>query len=125
AISPIFFTFVLLTGLVWATTTPSQTAAPTAKKKRKRKSSAKSAAHTSTPKVMDAEVSSLSAASSKHFVATAATPSKTFRPSVRRRSSRGLWDEPTYADSTLGDNVDGEDLDVRRAAVEALGPLNG
>jgi penicillin-binding protein 2 len=25
----------------------------------------------------------------------------------------------------LGDNVDGEDLDVRRAAVDALGPLNG
>ena len=43
----------------------------------------------------------------------------------RRRPVRGLWDEPTYADSTLGDNVDGEDLEVRRAAVEALGPFNG
>ncbi len=37
----------------------------------------------------------------------------------------GPWTEPTYADSTLGDNVDGEDLDVRRAAVEALNGLNG
>jgi len=37
----------------------------------------------------------------------------------------GPWTEPTYADSTLGDNVDGEDLDVRRAAVEALGRFNG
>src|ERR1700693_1393566 len=37
----------------------------------------------------------------------------------------GPWTEPTYADSTLGDNVDGEDLDIRRAAVEALGPYNG
>jgi penicillin-binding protein 2 len=37
----------------------------------------------------------------------------------------GPWTEPTYADSTLGDNVDGEDLEVRRAAVEALGPYNG
>lgn len=37
----------------------------------------------------------------------------------------GPWTVPTYADSTLGDNVDGEDLDVRRAAVEALGPYNG
>lgn len=37
----------------------------------------------------------------------------------------GPWDVPTYADSTLGDNVDGEDLEVRRAAVEALGPFNG
>jgi len=37
----------------------------------------------------------------------------------------GPWTEPTYADSTNGDNIDGEDLDVRRAAVEALGPYNG
>lgn len=37
----------------------------------------------------------------------------------------GPWTEPTYADSTLGDNVDGEDLNIRRAAVEALGSFNG
>ena len=37
----------------------------------------------------------------------------------------GPWTEPTYADSTAGDNPDGEDLDVRRAAVDALGPYNG
>jgi len=37
----------------------------------------------------------------------------------------GPWTEPTYADSTEGDNVDGEDLDVRRAAVSALGSYNG
>lgn len=37
----------------------------------------------------------------------------------------GPWTEPTYADSTNGDNVDGEELEVRRAAVEALGPYNG
>jgi beta-lactamase class D len=35
------------------------------------------------------------------------------------------WDEPTFANSTVGDNVDGEDLAVRRAAVEALGQFNG
>lgn len=35
------------------------------------------------------------------------------------------WTEPTYADSTAGDTVDGEDLAVRRAAVSALGPYNG
>ena len=54
--------------------------------------------------------------------------------SVRARSlrhRRGLhifanpWTEPTYADSTVGDNVDGEDLTVRKAAVDALGPYNG
>jgi hypothetical protein len=37
----------------------------------------------------------------------------------------GPWTSPTYADSTFGDNVDGEDLDIRRAAVDALGQYNG
>jgi cell division protein FtsI/penicillin-binding protein 2 len=37
----------------------------------------------------------------------------------------GPWTEPTFADSTVGDNVDGEDLGIRRAAVQALGPYNG
>jgi len=37
----------------------------------------------------------------------------------------GPWTEPTYADSTEGDNVDGEELEIRRAAVEALGQYNG
>ena len=37
----------------------------------------------------------------------------------------GPWTEPTYADSTNGDNVDGEDLEIRRAAVESLGAYNG
>jgi cell division protein FtsI/penicillin-binding protein 2 len=37
----------------------------------------------------------------------------------------GPWLEPTFADSTQGDRIDGEDLEVRRAAVEALGDYNG
>lgn len=37
----------------------------------------------------------------------------------------GPWTKPTFADSTDGDNIDGEDLTIRRAAVEALGPYNG
>ncbi|MBC7927121.1 MAG: penicillin-binding protein [Bryobacteraceae bacterium] len=52
---------------------------------------------------------------------------------LRRVSTRGAgnfvaggpWLEPTFADSTLGDNIDGEDLAVRRAAVDALGAFNG
>jgi cell division protein FtsI/penicillin-binding protein 2 len=47
---------------------------------------------------------------------------------VRRRRptvTGGPWKSPTYADSTVNDNVDGEDLEIRRAAVEALGPYNG
>jgi penicillin-binding protein 2 len=35
------------------------------------------------------------------------------------------WTEPTFADSTSNDFIDGEDLTVRRAAVDALGPYNG
>lgn len=49
------------------------------------------------------------------------TRTKTSAPIIRG----GPWTEPTYADSTAGDNVDGEDLEVRRTAVEALGPYNG
>ena len=37
----------------------------------------------------------------------------------------GPWTSPTYADSTDGDNVDGEDLEIRRAAVDSLGQYNG
>jgi len=50
------------------------------------------------------------------------------KPTVtrRRRVARySPWDTPTFADSTWGDVVDGEDLTVRRAAVQALGPYNG
>ncbi len=43
----------------------------------------------------------------------------------KRRVYVQTWDEPTYKDSVSNDKVDGEDLTVRRAAVEALGPLNG
>lgn len=54
-----------------------------------------------------------------------ASYTKTTRPTRRRRVAYSPWDTPTYADSTLGDMVDGEDLVVRRAAVEALGSYNG
>ena len=51
--------------------------------------------------------------------------------SARRRGRGRLhvffnpWTEPTYSDSTVGDSVDGEDLVVRKASVDALGPYNG
>src|ERR1700737_3291539 len=44
---------------------------------------------------------------------------------LKKHSSRSPWTSPTFADSTEGDSVDGEDLVVRRAAVAALGPYNG
>jgi cell division protein FtsI/penicillin-binding protein 2 len=58
---------------------------------------------------------------------TAATVTQvsTTRKLRHHKSRYSPWTEPTYADSTAGDNVDGEDLAVRRAAVEALGQFNG
>jgi cell division protein FtsI/penicillin-binding protein 2 len=44
---------------------------------------------------------------------------------LKKKSLRSPWTSPTFADSTEGDSVDGEDLMVRRAAVAALGPYNG
>jgi len=42
-----------------------------------------------------------------------------------RRAYYNPWTEPSFADSTQGDIIDGDDLTVRRAAVEALGGYNG
>ncbi|HMF75768.1 MAG TPA: penicillin-binding transpeptidase domain-containing protein [Bryobacteraceae bacterium] len=56
---------------------------------------------------------------------------KAIRPTgvvATRRARRALWSpwtEPTYADSVVGDNIEGDDLVVRQAAAEALGPYNG
>ncbi len=44
---------------------------------------------------------------------------------VRIRPATGPWHVPTYANSTEGDQYDGDDFLVRRAAVDALGGLNG
>jgi penicillin-binding protein 2 len=126
-IFPLLLIIALFTGIVLATTTAPETPVPRSKKKKKRKSVAKSAtsSNAATAKPVVAKVVSVS--TTKQFTGTVASSSSTFRPTVRRRRRPvySEWDEPTYADSTLGDNVDGEDLEVRRAAVEALGPLNG
>ncbi len=61
----------------------------------------------------------------KHPIAAAATLTRVSTIRRVRRRVYSPWDAPTYADSTSGDNVDGDDLTVRRAAVEALGPFNG
>ena len=50
----------------------------------------------------------------------------TRRTASRRPVYRGdVWKVASFADSTSGDSVEGEDLIVRRAAVDALGPYNG
>ena len=45
----------------------------------------------------------------------------------RQRNSpySGFWTVPNFADATEGDVIDGEDLTIRRAAVEALNGMNG
>jgi len=61
-------------------------------------------------------------------VSAKATPAALTRRTARRSRVRHIfspWTEPTYANSTTGDRVEGEDMVVRRAAVEALGPYNG
>src|SRR6266849_296237 len=112
-----FAVTALFTGIVLAATT-SETPTTQAKKKKKKK----------TPKTTVTVYSGKTAAtkvvprSVRTVSTTTILPKSTTR---RRRPVYSQWDEPTYADSTVGDNVDGEDLEVRRAAVEALGPLNG
>lgn len=64
----------------------------------------------------------------KSVISKRRTPAALTSRVSRRRARRvrfNPWTVPTYADSTSGDRVDGEDLSVRRAAVEALGPYNG
>lgn len=59
---------------------------------------------------------------------TAAAPrlqTASLRRRVHRRVFFNPWTEPTFADSTVGDNVAGEDFAVRKAAIDALGPYNG
>jgi penicillin-binding protein 2 len=61
----------------------------------------------------------------KTLVATVHRPAGHLSKLPKQRYVNGSWTSPTFADSTEGDSVDGEDLMVRRAAVEALGPYNG
>lgn len=58
-------------------------------------------------------------------VASKAAVAASLTRTPRRRVWVQTWDEPTYKDSTLGDQTEGEDPVVRKAAVEALGPFNG
>jgi len=76
-----------------------------------------SAAATTTPKKKKRTHASAQSATVTRVSAT--------RRVRHRRAAYSPWTEPTFADSTVGDNVDGEDLAVRRAAVDALGSFNG
>src|SRR5436305_12275629 len=60
-----------------------------------------------------------------NYVPTVHHPASHLSRLPKKRYVFSPWTEPTFADSTAGDLVDGEDLVVRRAAVQALGPFNG
>lgn len=65
----------------------------------------------------------VSVATTTRATTSAATTTRSTTPAAVIRG--GPWLEPTFADSTDGDRIDGEDLVVRRAAVDALGQYNG
>ena len=58
-------------------------------------------------------------------IAAPIAPVITVARKTTARTLRGPWRVPTYADSTEGDRIEGEDPTVRRAALDALGKLNG
>jgi penicillin-binding protein 2 len=64
-----------------------------------------------------------------HTPASATAVKAAVAPAAAAKSKkRGwvqTWDEPTFAESASGDDTTGEDLTVRSAAIEALGPYNG
>jgi penicillin-binding protein 2 len=120
------------------TTTPP--AAPAAKKST---TTAKTPAKTSAKKKAAARPAAAKTATRNPAKPATATPTgkSVVKPAVatsraavvpasrttRRKVTRWVqtWDEPTFKDSTDGDAIEGEDLEVRKAAVEALGPYNG
>lgn len=110
--------------LLEAQTNPPQTAV--AKKHRRRHRRPGTAA--SSTVVTSASGRTVARTTTQAGVIHTATGSTLKVASARRRRHRvyaSPWTEPTYADSTVGDSVDGEDLVVRKAAIDALGPYNG
>ncbi|MBI3208109.1 MAG: penicillin-binding protein, partial [Candidatus Solibacter usitatus] len=83
--------------------------------------SAKPVASKSAPKASSTQ-GAKAKAPAKKSVTSSNVKAAAFRPVGVKG---GPWKEPTFADSVSGDYVDGEDLQVRRAAVDALGPYNG
>ncbi len=104
---------VLAMGSLLGAQTPPTQASAAAKKHRKKKHRRPVAAETT----LQAGV-----------IHTDAAPNVKVATARRRRGHHVFvnpWTEPTYADSTVGDSVEGEDLIVRKAAIDALGPYNG
>jgi beta-lactamase class D len=121
------FSFALILGLVSAVTaqttvqTKTTAAQTTGHKKKKKKSTGKAAATAVRPGAKAVAARSATPAPSTALTASAKGRTAT----ARRRGPVQTWDEPTYKDSTLGDRTEGDDAEIRKAAVEGLGPYNG
>ena len=136
-LSLIALSTLVCSGAFADTVTPPTAAPATGAAAKKSKAPAKTAARKKTPARPAATASHVPAktpaiATSKAPVKTAVATARTrvaVLPASRtaRRPVRWVqtWDEPTFKDSTDGDAIEGEDLEVRKAAVEALGPYNG
>lgn len=112
------FPFALIFSLILAAVAPAFSLTPTQKKKTSSK--------TTKARATSKRVARTSRTRSK--AKTLVSSKATVKSTTRRRTTRRYyspWDTPTFADSAFGDNVDGEDLTIRRAAVHALGPYNG
>jgi penicillin-binding protein 2 len=101
---------VLAAGLITCAALAATTTTTPSKTHKKKKSAAITAPH---------------AVTAPRAVTATARPLLTASAKPRQKGWVQTWDEPTYKDSTENDKVDGEDLNVRKAAVDALGPLNG
>jgi penicillin-binding protein 2 len=99
------------------------TSANPAPKKKKKATASKTAVHHAT-----AQTTAVKAAAAKPATSTSKATLVKASPTAAKTKKRGwvqTWDEPTFAESASGDDPTGEDLTVRSAAIEALGPYNG
>jgi penicillin-binding protein 2 len=64
-------------------------------------------------------------AQSKSPAATSVRKKKVVASAVRKKKAAPKYKPAPPVDPTEGDNVDGEDLEIRRAAVDAIGAMNG
>ena len=105
---------------------PGAAQAITPKKTSAKKTSAKKATVAKKPVVLKA--ASRSRQKGIPVLRKASLTARGQQPSrFRQRNSpySGFWTVPNFADATEGDVIEGEDLTIRRAAVEALNGMNG
>ncbi|MCZ2156344.1 MAG: penicillin-binding protein [Bryobacterales bacterium] len=126
----ILFAFILLGGVASAPAHAASTVKKSAGVKKARSvAKAKPAARKSTAvKRATASRKRTTTAAKKSTRPAAAAKSTAAVSRSRSRRARARyspWITPTYADPTSGDATEGDDPVVRRAAVEALGRLNG